>query len=153
MTGAASGAVAGGMVGGGYGAAAGAIVGGLASLGTGILDYQNLGKRQDEALNSRKDLFRYQLQNIKALPDTLNKTTSINANSKYVPYIELYSSTDQEKTYLTNFIEYNGMAAGYVGSITPDGYVQASIIKYNEPLAAQEVDEINKELMKGVYFE
>lgn len=141
------------MVGGGYGAAAGAIVGGLASLGTGILDYQNLGKRQDEALNSRKDLFRYQLQNIKALPDTLNKTTSINANSKYVPYIELYSSTEQEKTYLTNFIEYNGMAAGYVGNITPDGYVQASIIKYNEPLAAQEVDEINKELMKGVYFE
>lgn len=153
LTGAASGAVAGGMAGGGYGAAAGAIVGGASSLIGGILDYQNLGRRQDEALNSRKDLFRYQLQNIKALPDTLNKTTSINANSKYVPYIELYSSTEQEKEYLANFIEYNGMAAGYVDSITPDGYVQATIIKYNEPLAAQEVDEINKELMKGVYFE
>ena len=148
-----SGAVAGGMIGGGYGAAAGAIIGGATSLAGGIMDYQNLGKRQDEALNSRKDLFRYQLQNIKALPDTLNKTTSINANSKYVPYIELYSSTEQEKEYLANFIEYNGMAAGYVDSITPDGYVQATIIKYNEPLAAQEVDEINKELMKGVYFE
>lgn len=153
LTGAVSGAVAGGMVGGGYGAAAGAIAGGVTSLAGGIMDYANMGKRQGEEINYRKDIFNFSLQNIKAMPNTLTKTSAIVANTKYLPFIECYDATDEEQQILRDYIKYNGMKAGYVGNINTSGFVRANIIKYNEPLAAQEVDEINKELMKGVYFE
>lgn len=153
VSGTASGAIAGGMVGGGWGAVAGAVVGGASSIAGGVMDYQNLGKRQAEEISYRKDLFNYSLQNIKAMPSTLTKTSAIVANTKYVPFLECYDATDEEKQILSDFIEYNGMKAGYVGPVNTHGYVKASVIKYNEPLAPQEVNEINNELMRGLYFE
>lgn len=160
ITGTTAGAGTGAMVGskaGPYGMAVGAIAGGVAGgvLGTagGVLDYNNLLKRQSEEINYSKDMFNFNLQNIKAMPSTLTKTSAIVANTKFVPFIECYEATDTEKEVLADYLEYNGMTAGYVGAINPDGFVKASIIKYNEPLAAQEVDAMNTELMKGVYFE
>lgn len=153
VQGAMAGATAGAMAGGGYGAAAGAIVGGATSLVGGIMDYNNLGKRQGEEINYRKDMFNFSLQNIKAMPHTLTKTSAIVANTKYLPFIECYDATDEEKEILRQYIEYNGMKAGYVGSINALGFVRANIIKYNEPLPAHEVDALNTELTKGVYFE
>lgn len=152
VAGAASGAVAGGMMGGGYGAAAGAIVGGVSSLFTGIADYQNIGKRQDEALNYKKDMFRFNLENIKAKPDTLQKTSSINANSKYVPFIEHYDCTNEEKQLLSKYIEYNGMSAGFCGPINMTGFVRANIIRYYGNYGSYELNELNNELLKGVYL-
>ena len=153
VQGAASGAMAGAMVGGGYGAAAGAIVGGATSLIGGAMDYANIGKRQKEEINYRKDMFNFSLQNIKAMPNTLTKTSAIVANTKYLPFIECYDATDEERDILRQYIEYNGMKAGYVGSINASGFVRANIIKYNESLPAHEVDALNTELIKGVYFE
>ena len=154
VTGAASGALTGGVMSGGnpYAAAAGAIVGGATSLVGGILDYNNLEKRQTEAINYKKDLFNFQLQNIKAQPDTLEKTSSINANSKYVPYIENYDCTEQEKNLLKAYIQYNGMTAGFVGPINMTGFVRANIIRYFGDYGTYELNELNNELMKGVYL-
>lgn len=153
VQGATSGAMAGGMTGNPYAAAAGAIIGGATSLAGGIMDYANLGKRQGEEINYRKDMFNFSLQNIKAMPNTLTKTSAIVANTKYLPFIECYDATPEERDILRQYIEYNGMKAGYVGSINASGFVRANIIKYNEPLAANEVDALNTELIKGVYFE
>lgn len=155
VQGAASGAMAAGMASGGnpYAAAAGAIVGGATSLIGGAMDYANLGKRQGEEINYRKDMFNFSLQNIKAMPNTLTKTSAIVANTKYLPFIECYDATPEEQQILRQYIEYNGMKAGYVGSINASGFVRANIIKYNEPLPAHEVDALNTELVKGVYFE
>lgn len=152
LTGAASGALTGGMIGGGYGAAAGAVIGGATSLVGGIMDYTNLEKRQTEALNYRKDMFNFQLQNIKAKPDTLEKTSSINANSKYVPFIEKYDCTDEEKALLREYLKYNGYTAGFCGPIDMTGFVRANIIRYNDYIDTLELMELNEELKKGVYL-
>ena len=150
LTGAVSGGVTAGMAtGNGYAAAAGAIIGGATALAGGIADYANLGKRQGEEINYRKDMFNFSLQNIKAMPNTLTKTSAIVANTKYLPFIECYDATDEEKEILRQYIEYNGMKAGYVGSINASGFVRANIIKYNESLPAHEVDALNTELIKG----
>jgi hypothetical protein len=45
------------------------------------------------------------------------------------------------------------MKAGYVGSINTSGFVRANVIKYTKALPAHEVDALNTELLKGVYFE
>jgi len=152
VSGAASGALAGGMAGGGYGAAAGAVVGGVTSLIGGIIDYNNLDARQAEAMNYKKDMFRFQLQNIKAQPDTLEKTSAINANSKYVPFIEKYSATDQEKQLLSSYLTYNGYSAGFCGPIDMTGFVRANIIRFNDYIDEHELAELNVELKKGVYI-
>lgn len=152
VKGGATGAAAGAMTGGGYGAIAGAVIGtGTSAIG-GALDYKNMLKRQDEAINYRFDMYNYALQNIKALPTALTKTSSINANNKYVPFIEGYYATDEEVAVLRDFIKYNGMAAGYTGQINMSGYVQGNIIRYTGSLGEYELSELNKELMKGVYL-
>lgn len=148
-----TGAMAGFMTGGVYGAIAGAAIGGTTSTIGGVMDYQNLVKQQKEDINYKKDMFNFALQNIKALPDSLAKTSSLNAVSKYVPFIEFYSCTPTEKEQLISFIEYNGMTAGYCGNISPSKFVQANIIKYEGRMDADEVNELNNELLKGVYFE
>ena len=144
---------AGMMTGNPYAAAGMAIAGGSMSLAGGIMDYNNLQKRQGEEINYRKDMFNFSLQNIKAMPNTLTKTSAIVANTKYLPFIECYDATDEERDILRQYVEYNGMKAGYVGSINASGFVRANIIKYNESLPAHEVDALNTELIKGVYFE
>ena len=152
VKGGAQGAAAGAMVGGGYGAIAGAVIGTATSSIGGALDYANMMKRQNEAINYKFDMYNYALQNIKALPTTLTKTSSINANNKYVPFIEYYSAKATEKEVLRNFIKYNGMTAGYTGQIDMSGYVQGNIIRYTGSLGEYELSELNKELMKGVYL-
>lgn len=152
VKGGAQGAAAGAMVGGGYGAIAGAVIGTTTSAIGGALDYANMMKRQNEAIDYRFDMYNYALQNIKALPTALTKTSSINANNKYVPFIEGYYATDEEVAVLRDFIKYNGMTAGYTGQIDMSGYVQGNIIRYTGSLGEYELSELNKELMKGVYL-
>lgn len=152
VSGAASGALAGAMTGNPYVAAGGAILGGATSLVGGIIDYNNLDARQAEAMNYKKDMFRFQLQNIKAQPDTLEKTSAINANSKYVPFIEKYSATEQEKQLLASYLTYNGYSAGFCGPIDMTGFVRANIIRFNDYIDEHELAELNVELKKGVYI-
>lgn len=144
-----------GMMSGGnlYAAAGGAIAGAATSLVGGIMDYANLEKRQVEALNYKKDMFNFQLQNIKAKPDTLEKTSAINANSKYVPFIEKYDCTDEEKALLKQYLKYNGYTAGFCGPIDMTGFVKANIIRYNDYIDTLELMELNEELKKGVYLD
>ena len=76
-TGGISGAITGSKVGGGYGAVAGAAIGavggGLASGIAGYMDYQNVKKLQEENRDFQTDLYNYNLQNIKAIPESLSK--------------------------------------------------------------------------------
>ena len=152
-TGGLSGATAGALIGGPKGAIVGGAAGTALSAVGGVLDYNNLKRQQQEDINYSKDMFNFQLQNVKALPDSLAKTSSLNVNSKYVPFIEFYSATDEEKELLALYLRYNGMTAGFCGHIDPNKFVQANIIKYEGDLEPQAVNELNNELLKGVYFE
>ena len=152
-TGGLTGATAGSLIGGVKGAVIGGAAGTTLSAVGGVLDYNNLKRQQQEDINYSKDMFNFQLQNVKALPDSLAKTSSLNVNSKYVPFIEFYSATDEEKELLALYLRYNGMTAGFCGHIDPNKFVQANIIKYEGDLEPQAVNELNNELLKGVYFE
>lgn len=115
--GAAAGAVAGSKLG-PYGAIAGAAVGGVTGAVGGVMDYQNMIKMQEETLDFKKDLFGFSLDNIKALPNTIAKVTSITANNKLFPFVEYYTCTDAEKRAVANKIRYNGMSVGAIGTIS-----------------------------------
>lgn len=103
---AASGALSTGALSGGATGNVGVGVGmGLASAGAGVADIIINNKLREDQLNKTKDLFNYNLQNIQALPYSLSKSSSFNINSKYVPFLEFYTCTEEEKNALLNKIK------------------------------------------------
>lgn len=153
-----SGAMTGAMVGGGWGALAGAVIGTGTALAGGVMDVEMNKALHSEALDFAKDNFGYQLGNIKALPNTLNKVSSIVANSKFFPFVEYYSCTDEEKQALEDKIKYNGMSIGRIGKIedflnpSDTTYVKGQLIRLEGKYDTKTVNEIANELMKGWYI-
>ena len=158
LTGTATGAMAGGMAAGPYGAIAGAGAGLTTSLAGGFMDYGMLKDRQAEQRDLTADMFRYQLGNIKALPDTITKVTPLTFNNKIFPFIEVYECTDKEITLFRNFLAYQSMTVNAIGTINEylqqdKTFIQGQLIRLEGTgLTSHEIDEIYQELNKGVYI-
>lgn len=123
LSGAAGGAALGMMVGGPIGAAVGGGVGAIASAIGGWKDIQLNDKLRNEALDYKRDMFGYQLQNIQALPYGLAKTSAISPDNKFVPFIEYYACTEQEVQALEDKLTYNGYTIMRIGNI--QNYLQS----------------------------
>ena len=156
VQGATSGAMTGAMIGGGYGAAAGAVIGGVSSAAGGVIDYTMAEELRSEAIEYTKDLFGFQLGNIRALPDSLTKVNSFNPNNKIFPFIEFYGCTSEETEALKNKIKYNGMSIGRIGAlqdfINPDEetYIKGQLILLDIEEDSHIVNDISAEIYKGV---
>lgn len=156
-----TGAAAGGSVGGVYGAIAGAVVGAGASLGGGIADIQMMNARQREDRAYAKDMFAYQLGNIKALPYSLNKVTPLTWNNKIFPFVEVYTCTSEEKEILRNRVKYDSMKLECIDTLenlmlnyTEDSdihFYSGNIIRI-EGVDNHESEAIYEEIKKGAYF-
>jgi hypothetical protein len=157
IMGSAGGAMA-GMQGGPYGAIAGGIAGGALGTVGGILDVSINEKIRNEALDYTKDQFGYNLGNIKALPNSLSKTSAIVYNNKIFPFVEYYSCTEEEKEAFRNKLRYNGMTVMRIGRIieyirTARTYIKAKLIRIeniNEDFHI--ANSIAGELDKGVFI-
>lgn len=100
------------------------------NLATGIASNIMSDKLRDEQLNLKKDLFNYNLQNIQALPQSVSKTAAFNINSKYVPFLEKYTCTEEEKNALRDRLKWQGMTVMRTGQIqdyvwADDTYIEA----------------------------
>ena len=115
-TGAAAGAMAGSAAG-PIGMGVGAAVGGLASAAGGIADIAIKDALYNETLDYKRDMFNYSLGNIKALPQSIAKTTAFTYNNKLFPILEYYTCTEEEKVAVANKIAWNGMIVGAIGTI------------------------------------
>ena len=154
-----TGAMAGGMVGGPAGAAAGVLLGTGAAIAGGALDLTMQQSLHNEALDFAKDNFGFQLGNIKALPNTLNKVSSIVANSKLFPFVEYYTCTKEERQAFHDKLTYNGMTIGRIGKIEKflnpgdiQTYVKGQLIRLEGKHDTHEINEIANEFMKGWYI-
>lgn len=170
LTGAMVGAKAGGLAG-PYGAIGGAIIGGIGgAVGLGgnsydlvsegaALDMDRLISTNAENISYAKDTFNYNLQNIQALPDALVSTSSFDYINKVYPFIEYYTCTDIEKEQVRNLLTLQGMSVNKVTTIdtlnigNSNSFTKATLYKFigdtSNPVI---VNEINAELLKGVYL-
>ena len=150
-----SGAMSGALVGGGVGAVVGGVLGTGASMVGGIMDVNMQQNLHNEAIDYTKDNFGYQLQNIQALPNTLNKVSSIISVSKLFPFVEYYTCTNEEKEALENKLKYNGMTVGRIGKIKDylqgdtQTYVQGQLIRLEGKFDTHIANEIANEFKKG----
>ena len=158
VTGAAGGATAGAAFG-PWGAAIGGIVGGASSAVGGAVDYMNLEKRQDEAKSFKTDMYNYSIQNIKAIPSTLSKTSAFVYNTRVWPFLEVFTCTDIEKEVMKNKIKYDGMTVMAIGKLIdyldPEGphFWRGQLIRIEDLKSDSHVaEEIYRELEKGVYL-
>ena len=148
-----------GMLGHSAGAMGGATGGVNAGIG-GIINYQGVTEKYQEARDNAIDMHNFQLDNIKALPNSLSKVDSFNNNNKIFPLIEEYSCTDEEKEIFKDKIKYEGMTINAIGKIA--SYIKQSdeltFIK-GEMLRMEDLAEdshllytIYEEIAKGVYL-
>ena len=161
------GSIAGGVAGSELGGALGAAAGLGLTAAAGAADYQINEQLRNENMDYTKDMFGYQLGNIKAVPDGLSKTTAYTKNNKYFPFLEFYTCTDEEKNALQNKLKYNGMTVmaigklrGYIGNnweyngIKSKGYIKGSIIRIeNISEDTHYFNAIADEIFKGVYYD
>lgn len=147
------------------GGAAGLIFGPLAGVGAGVLsaaaggvDFAMNKALQNEALDYKKDMFGYELGNIKAMPDSLAKVTAFTANNKVFPMLEYYTCTDEEKQALKDKIKYNGMTVMRIGKIVDFlqddySYIKGKVIRLED--IADDTNYLNQiadEIYKGVFI-
>lgn len=158
LGGAVSGGTGGALVGGGMGAAIGGVVGGTASLAGGRADMKLSQQLYDESKSFKKDMRDYSLGNIRALPQTLSKTSAYNIDNKYFPFLEYYTCTDKEKQALRDQIKYTGMTVMRTGKISEFlqedySYIQGKMILLEEISDDTHLSmTIADEIMKGVYI-
>ena len=122
-------------------------------------------KIYEENKSYKKDIFEYSLDNVKALPNSIAKTTAYTENNKIFPVLEYYSCTDEEKNILANEIAQRGMTIGsidYISSyayntweyngIVARNFIKAQLIK-TDIEDNHIADVLSTELAKGLYFE
>ena len=172
VTGGTSGAFAGAAMSGGnpYAIAAGAVISTGMSLAGGLADLRYSDQLRNEALDYTSDLFGYQLQTIRAQPNTLSKLTALTQNNTVFIAIEYYTCTDEEKRAVANKIAYNGMTVMAIGTINEykdntweyngiksKGYIKGQLIRIERIDEIIEdfhlINALASELNKGVYFE
>lgn len=155
-----TGAAAGMLVGGPIGAVVGGTFSGITSAVAGAADIALNDKLRNEAIDYTRDNFNFQLGNIKALPQSIARTTALTYNNKLVPILEYYTCTTEEKEILKQKLKFNGMR---VEKIYPNGinellrpqptYIKGKLLRV-ESLAADYVilNAIASEIYQGVYI-
>lgn len=162
LSGAASGAMAGMMTGNPYAAIGGGIAGGIASAVGGIADYRLNEKLRNEQMSYAKDMFGYNLQNIKAIPNSITKISSRVVDNKIFPFVEYYTCSKIEKQALHDKLVWNGMTIMRIGEFreflrgyyTEEGnFIQGQPIRLDYLGEDSQVAEvIAAELQTGVYI-
>lgn len=155
------------------GPAAGIAAGAL-SAGAGIADFAISEQLYGEQKRYKQDIFTLQLDNVKALPYSISKTSSFNSNHKYFPFVEIYDCTEEEKIAFANKIKYTGMTIGAVSKLSKQieiinsykwtyqsgkeviedlGFVSGEILRIDDLGSEYHIaEQIYIELEKGVYL-
>lgn len=153
-----SGVMGGAMASGGpIGGAIGGTVGGLASAAAGIADVGIGRALRAETLDYTKDLYGYQLGNIKALAYSLVSTGAQTLINTLFPYIEYYTASIVEKQALRNKITYNGMTVMRIGTIkefltNEETYIKGRLIRLPIKADTHVLNVIAEEVNKGVFI-
>lgn len=162
--GAAGGAIIGSHIMPGVGTAVGAIVGGVSGAITGAYNMGENIYNSNRAIGNYKRSFKWSCENIQAMPSTLNKISTLVNSNKIFPIIEKYTCLQEEKTNFGKYLYLNGQSIDMVGKIKDYWggvffpYIEAVLIRIDNDsrwngLTADMLNEINKELDGGLFFE
>ena len=143
------------------GSAAGSLIHGGLNLIQQGQGYSDMVDSFRERRSATVDMFNLQNGNIKARADTLSKVNAMSPIYNTWPYIEIYTTTPEEKTALTTYITEFSMNIGamtsqlsaYVTNNPNDRkFIQADIIRMSGKMDAHLAEEIRSLISEGVYY-
>ena len=124
---------------------------------------------QQEELLYQRDMFGFNLANIKAIPESLSKISSFDVDNKIWPFIEEYGASIEEEEALRKKLKYDGMTIGRISTIremelekpspTTPMFIKGQLIRLLDetdsevPINTQIEEAIFDEIYKGVRFE
>lgn len=115
-------------------------------------------ENQSISIENQKQQFAYQLDNIKAIPQTIQKVSSLTQVNKVVPLLEYYVCTPTEQSAFDNYIKYNGMTVGRIDTIAnihagnEDDYIQGRFIRLPDIEDDYHIaTELNRTFQAGFY--
>lgn len=121
------------------------------------MEQAKLDREYNEALYQEgiaisRDMFNYQIENIKSQPLIPSKVTTIDCKFLDGVYLEFYSTNDTELNAIRNFYKYNGNRIDDYGTFAEywGNFVKGKIIisnNYTQP----EIDELNRRLGMGIF--
>lgn len=105
-----------------------------------------------QGLSMSRDLFKYQLDNIKSQPSIPSKITTIDCKLLDGVYLEYYSTNDTELAAINSYYAFNGNRIDNYGTFSTywGAFIRGKIIRsshYTQP----EIDEINRRLGMGIF--
>lgn len=105
-----------------------------------------------EGLSLSRDMFNYQLDNIKSQPLIPSKITTIDCKFLDGVYLEFYSTNPTELAAIASYYEYNGNRIDDYGTFADywGNFIRGKLIKtmnYTQP----ETDELNRRLSMGIF--
>ena len=160
FTGSAAGLSAGMKTGNPYVAAGMAVAGGIAGNVLPAVGWQKdkgwLAEQQYEARDFAIDNFQYSLGNVKALPQSITKSSPLSYNNKIWPILEYYTCTEKEKELVENKIRYDGMTIMAIGKLgdynVSGGFLKGKLIRLeNLGDDSHIANAIYEEVAKGFY--
>ena len=115
------------------------------------------------ALSKMETDFKYQMDNIKSMPNTIKKLTNITEDTRVFPFIEVYSASSVEEQSFDLKMQYTGytiMTTGKIIDYCQEGvetFIQADLIRLDLSRSEESADnhianEIASELAKGIYI-
>ena len=139
------------------GAGALAIVGGaIASeaIEAGQLAYNNKMDKKllANSLTQKRDQFNYNIGNIKAIPENIEKVSGIYGTNNYIPYLQVFAPTDDEIEYFNDYLDTYGINVGMMVDLTKFDFdlLQGTIVKFNGIITQEEYEEIIDQLARGI---
>lgn len=143
------------------GSAAGSLIHGGLNLIQQGQGYSDMVDSFRERRSLSVDMFNLQNGNIKARADTLSKVNAMSPIYNTWPYIEIYTTTPEEKTALTTYITEFSMNIGAMTSqlsayVTNNPntrkFIQADIIRMSGKMDSHLAEEIRSLISEGVYY-
>lgn len=166
--GAVTGVIGAGATGAKSGGVPGAIAGSASSTMGAAFDFAISEGRRKEVINYAQDNFAMQMDNIKAMPNSIANVGAQTPANTIWPVLEFYTCTEAERTAFRKKLLYNGMTIGRVDTLRPllinmtsyveNGigtleerfyYFQGRLIELNAG-DAHEVTELAHELLLGI---
>ena len=146
----------------------GALIGlgtGGASLAGGLADLNLMEKQLIEQRQYAIDKYQLQLGNVQALPYTLTKVGAFTVTSKFWPFVEYYTCTDEEKETLEYKFHYEGYNLNIVSNVfnyidyKNGSYIQADLIRSVNHRLNEDLEDVNTDILgntsivEAVYLE
>lgn len=108
-------------------------------------------KKLENEIDYSRQQFNYNVGNIKAIPENIEKVNGVFSTNNKIPYVQEFEPTEDEVKYYNEFLDLFGVNVGMMVDLSTKefNYLQGSIIKFSEPITNEEYEELHNQLKRG----